>query len=330
MEKTNAESPFVPGLISIVSPCWNSETFVHRLLDSVLNQDYPNVEMIVVNDGSTDGTAGVLAGYEEKFRSRGYVLKNLYQENAGQAAALDVGLKKFSGEFLIWTDSDDYFLVKNALSTFVDFLRKNPDIGFACCNSAIEKATGEIGRCAPFVEKEKTPASIFERLLMRKIFFIPGRIMVRTETFLKAIPTRSIFHSRQGQNFQMEFPIAYASKCGFIADELYCYVERSESHSHSTPMDLNRIDGIEEIIEETLSRIDMPPEERMRWRRVNKYISARERMNFYFNGYFRELLDMWKSGILHPKDLLHTPYSVFRFLVFKLIRRIVGKKGIRR
>lgn len=329
MEKTNAESPFVPGLISIVSPCWNSETFVHRLLDSVLDQDYPNVEMIVVNDGSTDGTAGVLAGYEKKFRSRGYVLKNLYQENAGQAAALDVGLKKFSGEFLIWTDSDDYFLVKNALSTFVDFLRKNPDIGFVVSSAAQEKSNGQIIHFEKSRKGEKN-RNVFRELLERKIFFLAGTLMVRTETFLKAIPTRSIFHSRQGQNFQMEFPIAYASKCGFIADELYCYVERSESHSHSTPMDLNRIDGIEEIIEETLSRIDMPPEERMRWRRVNKYISARERMNFYFNGYFRELLDMWKSGILHPKDLLHAPYSVFRFLVFKLIRRIVGKKGIRR
>lgn len=326
-EKTAAE--LVPGLVSIVTPCWNSEKFVHRLLDSVLAQDYPSVEMIVVNDGSTDGTAKVLADYEEKFRSRGYVLKNFYQENAGQAAALDFGLKKFAGDFLIWTDSDDYFLKENALSTFVGFLQKNPNLGFACCNCAWERASGNLDRLRPFVEDEKTPSNIFERLLSRKIFFIPGRIMVRTGTFLKAIPTRSIFHSRQGQNFQMEFPIAYASDCGFIKDELYCYVERLESHSHSTPTDLNRINDLEEVVEETLARIDMPPEERKRWRRVNKRICARERLGFYFNGYFRELCDMWKSGILHPKDLLLAPYGVARATASKLIRKISGKKGIR-
>lgn len=326
MEKTNAESPFVPGLISIVSPCWNSETFVHRLLDSVLDQDYPNVEMIVVNDGSTDGTAGVLAGYEEKFRSRGYVLKNLYQENAGQAAALDVGLKKFSGEFLIWTDSDDYFLVKNALSTFVDFLRKNPDIGFACCNSAIEKATGEIGRCAPFVEKEKTPASIFERLLMRKIFFIPGRIMVRTETFLKAIPTRSIFTSRFGQNAQMELPIAYVSKCGFIAEELYCYVERLTSHSHTHGRNLSYINAGEEIAQETLKRIEMPETDRKRYEKLSRKAVSQERLGFYFFGYFRELKKMRADGVLEWRDVLRPPY----LLVRRAVGYILTKIGFRR
>ena len=325
MEEKTDFTPTVPALVSIITPCWNSEKFVHRLLDSVLAQDYPAIEMIIVNDGSTDGTARVLASYEEKFRSRGFSLKTFFQENAGQAAALDFGLKKFAGEFLVWTDSDDYFLRENAISTFVDFLRKNPDCGFVACNCARERTNGKIDRCGPFVEIEKTPQNIFERLLKQRIFFVPGRIMVRTETFLQANPMRSIFHSRQGQNFQMEFPIAYVAKCGFIAEELYCYVERFDSHSHSTPTDLARINGLARVVSETLARIDMPCAERERYLRINARIAARKRLRFYFAGYFRELVQMHRAGTLRIADFLVAPYAVARAALSRFTRRFRKK-----
>lgn len=325
MEEKTDFPPTVPALVSIVTPCWNSEKFVHRLLDSVLAQDYPAIEMIIVNDGSTDGTARVLASYEEKFRSRGFSLKTFFQENAGQAAALDFGLKKFAGEFLVWTDSDDYFFRKDAISTFVNFLRKNPEFGFAACNCAWERASGEIARLKPFVEKENSPQNIFERLLKQKIFFVPGRIMVRAETFFQANPTRSIFHSRQGQNFQMEFPIAYVAKCGFIAEELYCYVERFDSHSHSTPTDLSRINGLERVVEETLARIAMPHAERERWLRINARIAAKRRLWFYLAGYFRELVRMHRAGTLRIADFLATPYAIGRFALARFVRRFRKK-----
>ena len=325
MEEKTDFTPTVPALVSIITPCWNSEKFVHRLLDSVLAQDYPAIEMLIVNDGSTDGTARVLASYEEKFRSRGFSLKTFFQENAGQAAALDFGLKKFAGEFLVWTDSDDYFLRENAISTFVDFLRKNPDCGFVACNCAQERANGKIDRCGPFVEIEKTPQNIFERLLKQRIFFVPGRIMVRTETFLQANPMRSIFHSRQGQNFQMEFPIAYVAKCGFLAEELYCYVERFDSHSHSTPTDLARINGLARVVSETLARIDMPSAERERYLRINARIAARKRLQFYFAGYFRELVQMHRAGTLRIADFLVAPYAVARAALSRFTRRFRKK-----
>ena len=74
-------------LISMITPCYNSGSYVHRLLDSVLAQDYPAVEMYAVDDGSTDNTRQVIQTYIPLFEQRGYSLTYVYQEHAGQSEA---------------------------------------------------------------------------------------------------------------------------------------------------------------------------------------------------------------------------------------------------
>ena len=94
-------------LVSIITPCYNGEKYVDRFLTSVLNQTYNNIELIFVDDGSTDKTKDVVLSFKEQFEKRGYDLIYIYQKNAGQAAAINQGLKVFKGEFLMWIDSDD-------------------------------------------------------------------------------------------------------------------------------------------------------------------------------------------------------------------------------
>ena len=67
----------IKGLVSIVTPCYNGEKLIHRLLDSVLRQDYQQIEMIVVDDGSKDQTRSVVEGYVETFENR-QMLGKLY------------------------------------------------------------------------------------------------------------------------------------------------------------------------------------------------------------------------------------------------------------
>ena len=81
------------GLVSIITPCYNTGDILHRLLDSILSQDYPHVEMYAINDGSNDNTEDVIKGHIPKFQEKGYELHYVYQENSGQSAALNNGLK---------------------------------------------------------------------------------------------------------------------------------------------------------------------------------------------------------------------------------------------
>ena len=95
-------------LISIISPCYNGENYVGRMLESILHQSYKNIELFCVDDGSSDGTSEVILDYRSRFEQAGKKLCYLRQEHQGQAAALDYGLKQISGEYLSWIDCDDF------------------------------------------------------------------------------------------------------------------------------------------------------------------------------------------------------------------------------
>ena len=73
---------YTSGLVSIVTPCYNSAPFIRPLLDSILLQDYPAIEMFAIDDGSTDDTDQIIKAYIPRFQERGYTLTYLYQENA--------------------------------------------------------------------------------------------------------------------------------------------------------------------------------------------------------------------------------------------------------
>jgi glycosyltransferase involved in cell wall biosynthesis len=89
-----------PSLISCIVPVFNGERYLRETLDSMLAQTYQPIEIIVVDDGSTDGTAHVLASYGNRVCS-------LRQDNAGTAAARNMGLNAMQGEFVAFQDADD-------------------------------------------------------------------------------------------------------------------------------------------------------------------------------------------------------------------------------
>ena len=119
-------------LVSIITPCYNGEKYICNFLDSVLLQTYPSIELILIDDGSTDETKSIIESKKCSFEEKGYKLVYLYQENRGQAAAVNLGLKIFNGEFLMWVDSDD-ILYEDNISKKVQFLEGNPDCGFVLC-----------------------------------------------------------------------------------------------------------------------------------------------------------------------------------------------------
>jgi glycosyltransferase involved in cell wall biosynthesis len=89
-----------PPLISCIVPVFNGERYLHEALDSILAQTYRPVEVIVADDGSTDGTVAVVASYGERVRY-------LWQPNAGSPAARNLGLGAAKGEFVAFLDADD-------------------------------------------------------------------------------------------------------------------------------------------------------------------------------------------------------------------------------
>lgn len=91
-------------LVSVVVPVYNVASYLEQCLDSVVNQTYKNLEIILVDDGSTDGSGAICDRYAEK-DSR---IQVIHKENGGLSSARNVGLERITGEWALFVDSDDW------------------------------------------------------------------------------------------------------------------------------------------------------------------------------------------------------------------------------
>lgn len=218
--------------VSIITPCLNGEKFVSRYLDSILNQTYKNIELIFVNDGSKDKTEEIVKKYIPKFKNEGMELIYIYQNNFGQAAALNKGLKIFSGDYLTWPDSDD-FLSKDSIEKKVRFLEENKEYGMVRSAAAFYDE-GNLRDVKYYWNcKGNINENIFEDLITEKAYLCCGCYMIKSSCFLDVNQERSIYESRAGQNWQMLLPVSYKYKCGYIDEPLYNIVIREDSHSRN-------------------------------------------------------------------------------------------------
>lgn len=244
-------------LVSIITPCFNGENYLDRYFESILNQTYPNIELIFVNDGSTDKTEEIALSYQQKLEDRNIKFIYIYQKNAGQAAALNKGLKIFNGDYLTWPDSDDT-MTPDCIEKKVKFLQEHPQYKFCVCNvNAINETDNQL---LFIYENKRIDDTFFEDLLyVRNVFFTPVAYMVESKALLQVIHKRNIYTGRGGQNAQILLPMSYNYRCGYIDEVLCNYYVRENSHSHSINDSLKMIHQIElyeKILLETLKRIN--------------------------------------------------------------------------
>jgi len=113
-------------LVSVIIPAYNASLYISEAIQSVLEQDYKNIEIIVINDGSTDDTSSIL----EEFNNNIIIIN---QENSGAAVARNKGLRAARGEYIAFLDADDVWL-PGKLYTQVKYLEDHPDVGMVYCS----------------------------------------------------------------------------------------------------------------------------------------------------------------------------------------------------
>ncbi len=107
--------------ISVITPSYNQGQFIEETILSVIGQDYPNLEYIVIDGGSNDNTVDILKKYEKQFA---YWVS---EKDSGQSEAINKGFKKATGEIVCWLNSDDIF-IKDALHKVVKFFNENQEL----------------------------------------------------------------------------------------------------------------------------------------------------------------------------------------------------------
>lgn len=111
--------------VSIIVPAYNAEQYIINCLDSLVNQTYKDIEIIIINDGSTDNTLNIIKDYEKKYKK---IIKIIDQKNAGQGAARNRGIKEASGEYVTFVDSDDYVKFEMIEKLYNNLKENNSDV----------------------------------------------------------------------------------------------------------------------------------------------------------------------------------------------------------
>ncbi|MDR1682960.1 MAG: glycosyltransferase [Candidatus Symbiothrix sp.] len=120
-------------VVSIIIPVFNAADSLPVCIESLMNQPYSELELIFVNDCSTDNSLSVIAGYKERLEARGMKVKIIQHErNQGVAAARNSGLDEVSGKYIYWVDADDW-IEKNAVEKLVEEAEKT-DAEIIGCN----------------------------------------------------------------------------------------------------------------------------------------------------------------------------------------------------
>lgn len=216
------------NLVSVIIPCYNGERFIDRSIRSVYEQDYTAVELIVVDDGSTDHSKEKIMAWESLFLNKGLKFQYIYQQNRGLGGAIDTGLKYVSGKYLTLLDADDRFL-QGSISKKVAYLIQNSNA--AAVRSNGWTVSGKNRWLFVQTDAEKNITDIFTALLLGKTNNWAGSYMVRTDILFTFYHDRTIYPSRFGQNLQILLPVVYNRRCGFIDEPLMEYIRQEESLS---------------------------------------------------------------------------------------------------
>ncbi len=242
--------------ISIIITLWNEEHYIAKAIKKVIEQDYSNIELIIVNDGSADGSEKVIKSYEKEIAENGIELKYIYQENAGMGQAFANGLKECTGDYLYCQDADDW-LEPGALKNLAKVLDNDPDVAMVrgAVNMVNEKDLHVV---------TKTGEHIGEDNLFRKYFFekdsycFGGIFLVRMSVVRERIPNLEMYAPRAGQHWQIILPVSYKNKCITIKDVVYNCLERQESYGRKKQSFrgvIERCNEHKKILKNTIKRI---------------------------------------------------------------------------
>jgi GT2 family glycosyltransferase len=214
-------------LVSIVTPSLNQGKFIEESILSVLGQDYPRIEYLVVDGGSTDRTLDVLGRFDGSLRW-------ISEPDRGQAAAINKGFRLASGELLGWLNSDDTYEA-HAVSTAVEHLRGHPDDALVYGDATHVDADGkEIGPCA-YVG----PADL-DRLVHESDYIVQPAAFFRRSAFEAVGGLDESLH--WGMDYDLWLKIARRYPIAYVPRKLARYRQTGENKTA-----LGRFDRFEEI-----------------------------------------------------------------------------------
>lgn len=208
--------------VSIIIPAYNAEKYIQRALKSTLNQAYNKIEIIVIDDGSIDGTATLI----KSFRDPRIIY--LYQKNSGQGAARNHGVRVCNGEYITFLDADDAYL-PSKVEEQVMFFRMHPEYDVVYC-SAFQYYSQEPDRL--YRKKGHFPSGDIFPELLKSSLINPNTIMISRKIVDDGIMFSEAKEGRYFDDWSYYLKISRAGyKFGYLDRPLVKVEMREDSHT---------------------------------------------------------------------------------------------------
>ncbi len=255
-------------LVSVVIPTYNRLKVLLRAVDTALNQTYRNLEVIIVDDGSTDDTRAALAPYGDRIRY-------IYQKNQGASAARNYGISEAHGKYIAFLDSDDEWL-PTKLEKQIELLETHPEFSFVACLATDEKRT---------YTGYDDHATQFMRFILQPFTQNMTRYVVRRECFQQHGLFDTSIHGPEDWELWLRL-LKNGCRFGYVPEPLMSYTSSDDAISSRPYAMLAGEAIIRERYVRTLPSL---------WQRIRlgAWFTARSYMNASIC--FREQGELWKS-----------------------------------
>ncbi len=209
--------------VSIIVPVYNTAKYLSKCLDSIIDQTYQNLEIIAINDGSTDNSETILKEYAKK-ESR---LKIITQKNQGLSNARNAGLKRASGDFITFVDSDD-IIEPEMIEKMLGALKKShADVAVCSFKELFPDKTIKHFNNNHYPQKVFSTESALKAMLKEEGFMVSATMKLFPRHFFDHIkfPIGKL-HEDVGTTYKL---IQKAEKIIFLPDEFYLYIHHQNS-----------------------------------------------------------------------------------------------------
>ena len=261
--------------VSLVVTCYNKVDTVPDMLASILHQKWNKIEVILVDDGSTDGTSDVLTLWQPKLEKRGYEVKIIRQQNTGVSAAAKTGMENITGEYACLIDGDDE-LDSGYVSTMANWLTKHTDYDLCKCTYKMKQLIdGQVVVSEGLYHIEDSEIETHD-MQKRTFYYILRRIvtmawvyMTRT-AYLHRCGLPKNYHTDIRTNQESNFVVplmAGGGKVKYFPDSLYIYNRMGEGADFSRHYTIEKWDYLEikeknwfNLLKITIQSLDTDPE----------------------------------------------------------------------
>lgn len=205
--------------VSVIIPIYNGEKYFADCIQSILDQSSTNIEIIVINDGSTDGSLSLIKRYAQN-DSRIVVIN---QKNKGVSAARNAGLSKARGDYIMFVDADDYIARKDALELLIDFAKENGNPDVVC----FRRVGDTRGRKAPSGYSKLNDSIIGRMIVDETINTLWDKLYKKSIIKENSIKFPVGIRMAEDLLFNVQY-FCEAKTIGFFDEELYYYREDNQ------------------------------------------------------------------------------------------------------